>query len=102
MALKQLILRLWQGEVPLGEAVWSYAIAYGLLLNVLTSFAFTILLINDAAAPWLVSAFATPLPYNLLAVVAVWRSADRYAGSKHRAELARFGTVLWMLVLTAA
>lgn len=100
--MKTLIKKLWDGEVPLGEAFWSYAIAYGLLLNVVTSFTFTMLLIHDGPAHLLILAFAAPLPYNLLAVVAVWRSADRYSGSRRRAELARFGTVFWMLALTAA
>ncbi len=102
LGLNQLIKRLWEGEVPLGEAFWSYAVSYGLLLNVVTSFCFTLLLINGAPLIWLMVAFCIPLPYNLLAVVAVWRSADRYPGSRHRAELARVGTVFWMLFLTAA
>lgn len=100
--MAKLIKSLWAGNVPLGEAFWSYAIAYGLLLNVMTSFLFTMLLVHDTAMQWLALAFALPLPYNLLVVVAVWRSADRYAGPKQRAELARLGTVLWMLVLTTA
>lgn len=100
--MAKLIKSLWAGEVSLGEAFWSYAIAYGLLLNVITSFLFMMLLVHDAAMHVLALAFALPLPYNLLVIVAVWRSADRYTGPKQRAELARLGTVLWMLALTAA
>ena len=100
--MNQLIKQLWGGEVPLGEAFWSYAVSYGLLLNVVTSFCFTLLLIREAPLVWLIVSFCAPLPYNILAVVAVWRSADRYAGARHRAELARVGTVFWMLFLTAA
>lgn len=100
--LKAGVKRLWAGDVPLGEAFWSYAVGYGLLLNVITSFTFTLMLIKGAAWYWLIPTFCIPLPYNTLVIVAVWRSADRYSGARHRAEFARFGTLLWMLALTAA
>jgi len=34
--------------------------------------------------------------------VAVWQSAERYPGPKKWAELARVGTVFWMVALTLA
>ena len=45
-------------------------------------------------------AYFLPLPYNLFVCVAVWRSAARYAGPAHWAEVARWGTLAGMLVLS--
>jgi hypothetical protein len=96
------IKTLWAGDVPLEQAFWDYAVIYGLSVNVLTHFAFFALLVNDANTALVALAFALPVPYNVLVAVAVWRSAGRYPGSKKWAEWARVGTVIWMVVLTAA
>ncbi|OZB19783.1 MAG: hypothetical protein B7X55_02430, partial [Rhodobacterales bacterium 34-62-10] len=40
------------------------------------------------------------LPYNLLVVVGVWRSAARYAGPGFHADLARVSVLLMMTVLS--
>ena len=40
------------------------------------------------------------MPYNVLAVVGVWRSAARYQGDAGHAELARIATVIVMLLLS--
>ena len=75
---------------------------YGLLINVVTSLAFLALLVTDANIALLAVAFAVPIPYNFVMVVAVWRSADRYSGPKTWADLARMGIVIWMVGLTIA
>jgi hypothetical protein len=92
---------LWRGEVGLAEAVWQYAVFWGLVVNILTSALFWVLALNQAHAALLIPAYLLPLPYNLLVVVAVWRSAGRYAGPRHLAELARWGTLAGMLLLSA-
>ena len=97
-----LVRRLWLGEIPLTEAFWRYAVVYGLLLNLITSFLFLILLMNDASPFVLVPVFVLPTPYNFLIVVAVWRSAARYPGPRHWADYARAATVVWMIALTLA
>jgi hypothetical protein len=99
--MKELIKSLWAGHVPLPVAVWQYAVVYGLLLNVTTSILYWGLSVGGAAAFVLVTAYFLPLPFNFLVVVAVWRSAGRYIGPRNHADMARFGTTLWMLVLTA-
>jgi hypothetical protein len=93
---------LWGGDVPLNEAFWSYAVWYGVLLNFTVSVLFMFLLAADAGAPLLLPVFLLPIPYNVFVIVAVWRSADRYPGPRKWADLARFGTVIWMIALTAA
>ncbi len=98
----KLVKCLWAGEVPLRQAFWQYAVGYGLLINLVTSLAFLVLLTNDENIALVALAFALPIPYNVVMAVAVWRSANRYAGSETWADLARIGTVIWMVVLTIA
>ena len=74
---------LWEGSFPLKETFWWYVVAYGVLLNFVTSLLFFALLINEANAALGTLAFATPIPYNIFVVVAVWRSAGRYPGRRN-------------------
>jgi len=96
------VRRLWSGDLPLNKAFWNYAIFWGLLLNLVTHGVFLALLLNDANSLLLALSFALPIPYNVLVIVAVWRSAGRYSGSKKWADLARVATVFWMTGLTLA
>ena len=91
---------LWLGELPLGEAFWTWAIGIGLLVNVTTSALFLALITADR--PWaaLFVGYALSVPYNVVAVVGVWRSAARYKGPAGHAELARIATVIVMLLLS--
>ena len=91
---------LWRGELPLGEAFWTWAIGVGLLVNLLSSLLFLALISADR--PWaaLFVGYALSVPYNALATVGVWRSADRYEGDVSHANLARLVTAVVMLVLT--
>jgi hypothetical protein len=100
--MRGLVKRLWAGDLPLRQAFWDYAVFWGLLLNLATHAVFFALLLNNANSALVALAFALPIPYNLLAVVAVWRSAGRYSGSKKWADLARVATVFWMTGLTLA
>jgi phosphoketolase len=96
------VKRLWAGDLPLRQAIWEYAVFYGLLINVLTDVLFYALLINDANAALVVLAFVLPIPYNILVIVAVWRSAEHYQGPERSRDLARLGIVIWMVFLTLA
>jgi hypothetical protein len=91
---------LWLGELPLGDAFWTWAIGVGLLVNLTTSALFLVLITADR--PWaaLCVGYALSVPYNVLATVGVWRSAARYPGPAGHADLARFATVTLMLLLT--
>ncbi len=99
--MTQLIKDLWAGERPLRHVFWRYAVGYGLLVNLVTTLALLAVLLNDTSLVLAVLAFALPIPYNVFVAVAVWRSADRYQGSKTWADLARVATVIWMVVLSA-
>lgn len=91
---------LWFGELPLGEAFWTWAITIGLLVNVTTSVLFLTMIVLDR--PWaaLLLGYALSVPYNLLATVGVWRSAAQYQGPSGHADLARFTTLIVMVMLT--
>ena len=91
---------LWMGELPLGEAFWTWAIGIGLAVNLTTSVLFLVLIAADR--PWaaLFVGYVLSVPYNVLAGVGVWRSAARYQGPAGHAELARIATVVVMLLLT--
>ena len=91
---------LWLGDLPLGDAFWTWAIAIGLLVNLTTSALFLVLITADQ--PWaaLFVGYALSVPYNVVAVVGVWRSAARYQGPAGHAELARIVIVIVMLLLS--
>lgn len=91
---------LWFGELTLGEAFWTWAITIGLLVNVTTSVLFLTMIVLDR--PWaaLLLGYALSVPYNLLATVGVWRSAAQYQGPSGHADLARFTTLIVMVLLT--
>jgi hypothetical protein len=91
---------LWLGELPLSEAFWTWAITVGLLVNVTTSALFLVLITADRPLAALLLGYALSVPYNVLAVVGVWRSAGRYPGPARHADLARVVTVIVMLLLT--
>lgn len=100
--MKQRVKALWRGNIPLDIVFWQFAVIYGLVLNAATSFLFMALLVNEASYLWLVPAFLLPIPYNILIIVAVWRSAARYEGPRQWVDWSRFATVLLMVVLTAS
>ena len=91
---------LWLGELPLGEAFWTWAISIGLVVNLMTSVLFLIMITLDR--PWaaLIFGYAPSVPYNALVTVGVWRPASRYQGPAAHADLARIATLLVMLLLT--
>jgi len=93
--------RLWRGELPLGEAFWGWAVLGGLLVNLGTSLGFYLLLIEDLLIPALLVGYGLSLPYNLIVVVGVWRSANAYDGDKTWADLAKIVTLVGMAVLSA-
>jgi hypothetical protein len=91
---------LWLGELPLGEAFWTWAIGIGLLVNLTTTALFLALITVDQVWAALFVGYALSVPYNIVAVVGVWRSAARYQGQAGHADLARIATVIVMLALS--
>jgi hypothetical protein len=72
----------------------------GLLVNMTTSLAFFALIMADL--PWgaLIVGYGLSVPYNVVAVVGVWKSAARHAGPRSQANLARGVSLALMAVLS--
>jgi hypothetical protein len=92
--------RLWNGDLPLPQAFWHWAVAGGIAVNGLTSILFLALIMNDRIVTAFVVGYALSVPYNIVVTVGVWRSAGRYQGDRRWADLARIVTVAGMTVLS--
>lgn len=92
--------RLWTGALPLEQAFWSYAVLGGIAVNAVTSLAFLILFASDQPVAALVVGYGLSLPYNLAAIVGVWRSAERARDNPQRADLYRALTIIGMVLLS--
>ena len=91
---------LWSGDLPLGEAFWTYAVAIGLAVNLITSLLFLVLISADQALMALIVGYGLSVPYNVVALVGVWRAAARYEGERIHADLARLVSLVGMVLLT--
>jgi hypothetical protein len=91
---------LWRGDLSLEDAFWTWAVFNGLLVNVTTSILFVILITNDLPVPALLVGYGLSLPYNILAVVGVWRLAARDDGPALHAGLARAASLILMAFLS--
>lgn len=92
--------RLWRGDLPLPQAFWTWAVAGGILVNVLTSILFLALIMGGYIVAAFVVGYAVSVPYNIVVTVGVWRSAGRYEGERRWADLARIVTVAGMILLS--
>jgi len=93
---------LWKGQVPLARAFWEYGIVYMLVANLCATGASLAMIAADLPAPLVIAVFLLPVPYIVVAVVGVWRSADAYPGPRYRATMARYSALVWgtLMVLT--
>lgn len=83
------LVPLWRGELPLGVAFWTWAVCWGIAINTATKLGFLVLLSYDRVVPAMLVNYGLTLPFNIVAMVGVWRSATRYPGSSVHADLAR-------------
>lgn len=91
---------LWRGDLPLGDALWTWTVVGGLLVNISTSIAFFALITVDLASVALIVGYGLSVPYNVVAVVGVWRSAARHDGPQSQANVARGVSLALMAVLS--
>jgi hypothetical protein len=94
--------RLWRGDLPLAQAFWRWAILGALMINGLTTLLFFVLMAADQIIPALLAGYAVSVPYNIVTVVGVWRSAARYPGNRRWADLARIFVLGEMALLSIA
>ena len=85
------LAHLWRGELPLGEAFWTWAVCGGIAVNALTKTGFLVLLAEGQVWLAMVVNLALAVPFGIVALVGVWRSAARFAGPALHADLARGG-----------
>jgi len=93
------LLALWRGDLPLGQAFWEYAIAYGTIVNVVATAAAIAAVVAGLLDAVGVGLFLLPVPYILTAVVGVWRSAQRYEGPPKWAFLAKVAVIVWGAIM---
>jgi hypothetical protein len=99
--MKRRLLDLWYGRVPLARVFWEYTILFGSFANLVTTLTALAAFAQGAPILGIVLHFL-PVPYNLLMVVAVWRSAAQYAGNAIWSTLARALILVWAAVATLA
>jgi hypothetical protein len=88
--------RLWSGELPLSRVLWTDMLIIGTLVNIVALIASLVLF--AAAAPLILSVavFLLHIPYNILLLQGVWRSADREEPAW--SWTARVIALVWFLV----
>ena len=98
----QHLLRMWRGEIALPRMFWDYGIICGTLLNLVATLAALAVLASGWPATLALATFLLPLPYTILVVVGVWRSAAHYRGARKWADLARIAIVVWGIIASIA
>jgi len=94
------LLALWSGDLDLNEAFWTWTVTLGLLVNIATSILFLVLILQDRPLAGMLIGYGLSVPYNIVALVGVFRSAASYDGPPLHADLARLASVLLMAALT--
>jgi hypothetical protein len=88
-----------RGDLPLGRAFWVWGILGGAAVNLFATLA-AVALVTAELPPWLAAlAFAAPIPWNLLLLVGVWRSAQRPEVGRDLGLVAQLGIAAWVAVL---
>ena len=100
--MKQRIIDVWYGRVPLARIFWEYAIVFGSFANLVSTFAALAAFAKGAPVLLGLLLHFLPVPYNLLMVVGVWRSAANYRGAQILATLARALILVWAALATLA
>ncbi|MBT6443255.1 MAG: hypothetical protein HOK61_12580 [Alphaproteobacteria bacterium] len=94
------VFRLWRGELALADAFWNWAAVGGLAVNLVSSAAFLFLIMAEQPVVAALAGYVFSVPYNIVVVVGVWRSAARYDGEQKWADLARIVTAAGMILLS--
>jgi uncharacterized membrane protein len=94
------IVEFWRGDLPLSRAFWHWGLVGGGIVS-LFSTALVLALVAADVPGWLaLLVFAAHIPWNLILLVGVWRSAERAEVSRDTAHLARLVIVVWVVALS--
>ena len=97
---RRTIVEFLRGGLPLGRAFWLWGILGGGIVSLFSTL-LALTLIAASAPAWLaVLAFAAHIPWNLMLLVSIWRSAGRPEVSPAAANLARTVILAWVVVLS--
>lgn len=97
--MKARIKALWRGEVSLAQAFWTVTLLYGTLINLTATGLMFAALAAGLPSLIAVAMHLLPLPYNVLALMGVWHSANDYKGTPSHAAAAQIVTVLWFILM---
>jgi hypothetical protein len=90
----------WRGGLPLGRAFWVWGILGGGIVSLCATL-LALLLLAAGAPGWLAAlVFAAHIPWNLVLLVGVWRSAGRPEVSHAAANFARLAILVWVVALS--
>ena len=92
--------RLWYGELTLENVFWDWAVLGGLIVNITCSGISILLILDDHPILGFIVGYSFSVPYNVIVLVGVWRSAERFAGERRWADRARLVTVVGMVILS--
>jgi hypothetical protein len=94
------IVEFWRGGLPLGRAFWLWGILGGGIVSLVTTL-IALMLVAAGAPAWLaVVVLAAHIPWNIVLLVGVWRSAGRPEVGHAVANLARLTILVWVVVLS--
>jgi hypothetical protein len=92
--------RVWRGEAPLADLVWTWLLLGGLAVNISTSIGF-LALVSAGEVWWaLFVGYGLSLPYNLLVGVGCWRAAARDPAARLPIAVTRALLLAFLLVLS--
>ncbi|MCS6931633.1 MAG: hypothetical protein NZM27_05430 [Acetobacteraceae bacterium] len=92
--------RVWRGDLPLPDLVWTWLLLGGLAVNLATSIGF-LALVSAGEVWWaLFVGYGLSLPYNLLVGVGCWRAAARDPAARLPIMLTRTLIAAFLLVLS--
>jgi hypothetical protein len=97
-ALAAFLCARWRGELPLRVALWRDMWCIGTVVNLAAALAALLLLAKGAPDAVGAAVYFSPVPYNLLLLVSVWRSAARAPGPA--ALAAQLLAVAWIVLAT--
>lgn len=97
--MRDRIIALWQGQIPLSEVFWTFTILFGTLINLVATGVMFAAIAAGVPAEAAILFHFLPLPYNILALIAVWRSARDYEGPTVWATAARLAAALWFAAM---
>lgn len=95
-----LLMRLWRGEVPLEQTFWTWAVLVALPINISTTIGFFLLVSADRPLAAFVVGYLMSVPYNVFALVAVWRAAGRSGEPGRVVIVTRIIAVIWLTLLS--